>query len=303
MISGIIATMKPEIADLEVFVDIGKTLSFTATATRLRLERTVVSKRIQRLENALGVQLLKRTTRNVGMTDEGKLLLKKATEICEGLHVLSDLFSKPIAPQGLVKLSAPATVSQSHLTKVFPIIRKKYPGIQIELVSTDRILDFVGEGLDLTIRAAVPSDSSFIGRILVRNQLLLAASPKYLKQFGTPTKVSQLQDHALLFLDFHRDISFLKASVKLREFENRRSYTCNDARILKRLAEEGEGICFRPSWDFDSEFTTGSLVEISLRDTLFDTTCLYLLYPNTGLLPNRTKVVIEELVRYFEKFR
>ena len=140
--------MRPEIVDLEAFVDLSKSRSFTATAARLRVDRTVVSKRIQRLESALGVRVLERTTRNVRLTEEGAFLLHKAKQVFEGFSVISNLFSKPLGPKGVVKMSAPVTVSHSLLSGVLPSIRKTYPAVQIELIATDRVLDFVEDRID-----------------------------------------------------------------------------------------------------------------------------------------------------------
>jgi DNA-binding transcriptional LysR family regulator len=295
--------MRPEIVDLDTFVDLSTSLSFTATAARLRIDRTVVSKRIQRLESALGVRLLERTTRNVGLTEEGSLLLHQAKGVFEGLTAICDLFSKPLAPKGLVKMSAPVTVSHSLLSEILPVVRRQNPEIRVELIATDRILDFIEEGLDLTIRSAVPADSSFVGRQLAENELILAASPKYLRQFGTPSTVSQLKTHSLLFLDFHRETAFRKSKVQLKELEERRALACNDGRVLNRLAEEGAGICIRPRWSLENSLSSGKLQEVSLSDSLNDTSRLYLLYPKTGLLPQRTKVVIEAITEHFRKFR
>jgi len=292
--------MRPEIVDLEVFVDLSKSRSFTTTANRLRLDRTVVSKRIQRLESALGVRILERTTRNVRLTEEGAFLLPKAKEIFEGFAVISDLFSKPLAPRGIVKMSAPVTVSHSLLSRVLPGIRKNHPEVQIELITTDRVLDFVEEGLDLTIRSGKPEDSSFIGRVLVENRLIFAASPKYLRAFKTPTTITELKNHSLLFLDFHRHTAFSKLKVQLSEFEKCRGVICNDGVVLNRLAEEGAGICIRPKWDLEASLSSGRLKEILLPDRLDDTTSLYLLYPNTPLLPQRTKVVADAIVLFFK---
>jgi DNA-binding transcriptional LysR family regulator len=292
--------MRLETGDLEAFVDLSRSRSFTATAARLRIDRTVVSKRIQRLEGALGVRVLERTTRSVRLTEEGALLLHKAKEVFEGLAVIADLFSQPLAPKGTVRMSAPVTVSSSLLSRILPGIRKTYPDIRIELIATDRVLDFVAEGLDLTVRAGVPEDFSFVGRRLTANELVLAASPKYLKTFGTPSRVSDLKSHSLLFHDFHRGTVFKKTRIPLRDFETCRGVVCDDSRILNRLAEEGTGICIRPRWDLEESLSARRLMEIRLPDQLDDRTFLYLLYPKTALLPQRTKVVAGAIESFFK---
>lgn len=181
--------------------------------------------------------------------------------------------------------------------------RRRNRDLRVELIATDRVLDFIEEGLDLTIRSAIPADSSFVGRKLVENELVLAASSKYLKQFGAPLKVAQLKTHSLLFLDFHRDMAFRKSKLQLKELEECRALACNDGRVLNRLAEEGAGICIRPRWSLERSLASGRLKEISLSDSLNDTSCLYLLYPKTGPLPQRTKVVIDAITEHFKTFR
>ena len=116
-------------------------------------------------------------------------------------------------------------------------------------------------------------------------------------------KISNLKDHSLLFHDFHRNTAFRKVRVQLRELENCRGVVCNDGRVLNRLAEEGAGICIRPRWDLEESLSAGRLTKISLPDKLDDKTSLYLLYPNSPLLPQRTKVVADAIEQFFGKFR
>lgn len=173
---------------------------FAAAARRMGLSRSQVNKLVINLEDALGVQLLQRTTRQVTPTDSGRAFYERC------LAILSDLaeaeqavMQQQTQPQGSLRVNAPMSFGIQHLGPAIGEFLVRYPNIQVELSLSDRFIDPIEEGFDITLRiAAPPTSTRLVVQPITPVDLVLCASPDYLKKHGAIAHPQDLAQHSCL---------------------------------------------------------------------------------------------------------
>jgi DNA-binding transcriptional LysR family regulator len=167
--------------------------SFAAAARRLGLPPSSVTRRVQRLEGALCVTLLQRTTRSVRLTPAGEAYRQRAAPALEALEEAQRSVSEAgTAPRGRVRMTVPADFSESVLAPVIARFHQKYPEVHVELEVSQRRVDLVDEGFDLALRGGPLEDSSLIVRKLISMASVAFASPDFLQRYGTPQRPADL---------------------------------------------------------------------------------------------------------------
>jgi len=187
------------LADVEVFVTVMEQGSLTAAAVVLSTTASVVSRAVSRLEARLGAQLLRRTTRQLSLTDAGRLYLEQARLSLS----MFDEVERVIQGQdgevtGVVRLSAPTTYGHYRLPEKLRRFRERYPKVSVELHIGNRNVDLVAEGFDMAIRVGRQPDSGLIARKLEDAPKCLVAAPSYLARAGTPASLDDLAHHSCL---------------------------------------------------------------------------------------------------------
>jgi DNA-binding transcriptional LysR family regulator len=176
--------------------------SFTAAARALGLPKSSVSRAIARLEEELGLTLLQRTTRKLTLTRAGERYLATAREALRSLdEARVELIEEDKAVSGLVRMTAPfdsSTRLGAVLAECIATFLARYPDVFIDMLLTARTVDLVAEGVDFAIRAGKLDDSTLIARKIKTDQLVLVASPAYLKEHGTPRRFSDLAEHRMI---------------------------------------------------------------------------------------------------------
>ncbi|MDQ1919294.1 LysR family transcriptional regulator [Massilia pseudoviolaceinigra] len=187
------------LGDVEIFLAVAEHGSLTAAAVALATTASVVSRALARLEQHLGSQLLRRTTRSLSMTDAGQLYLEQSL----AAFALIDDAERAILGQaddvaGRVRLSVPTTYAHYRLPRLLDAFSRQYPQVRVELNIANRNVDLVAEGFDLAVRLGDLPDSGMVARKLEDAPLRLVASPDYLKRAGTPRSFEELQRHACI---------------------------------------------------------------------------------------------------------
>ncbi|MGZ3417569.1 MAG: LysR family transcriptional regulator [Polyangiales bacterium] len=186
-----------DLNDLAVFVRVVDGNGFTAAAKALAVPKSSVSRAVSRLEEALGVRLLQRTTRKVTITDAGRALHARVREQVAALSdATNEVADSGKVAQGVIRVTAPVDLGIAFLADAVARFVERHPHVRIELSLTGRLVDMVEEGFDVAIRASRMVDSSLVGRKLGTSALGLFASKKYLERHGKPTKISDLGSHA-----------------------------------------------------------------------------------------------------------
>jgi LysR family transcriptional regulator for bpeEF and oprC len=197
---------------LEVFVRVADLASFTRAADVLDLPRATVSQMVQALEARLECTLLHRTTRRVALTPEGTAFYERATRILQELEdAESDLGGARAAPRGRLRVDVPAAAGRHVIAPALPDFFARYPGIELELGSSDRPVELLVEGVDCVIRGGLVHDDTLVARKLAELPVATCAAPAYLERYGVPTSADALGGH--------RFVNFFSAKTG-RLFEN-----------------------------------------------------------------------------------
>ncbi|HBS41881.1 MAG TPA: LysR family transcriptional regulator [Oceanospirillales bacterium] len=275
------------------FVAVADAQSFTRAADHLDISTAQVSRQVRMLEKRLGTDLLYRTTRRVHLTEAGQLYYQSCRPLLEALndagHAVQQLQS---VPQGLIRLTAPVTWGERHLTVLLNDFLLQYPDIRLYCELTNEKLDLIADDYDLAIRLGRADTPQLIARRLSGRFLNTCASPEYLARWGTPRALSQLAGHNCLMgtLDYwrFRDDSgerMLRIQGRLR---------CNSGSALLDAALRGLGIIQLPDYYTREHLERGELIEI-LTDYAPDEEGVWALYPPGRQLSPKIRILLDFL--------
>ncbi|MGN8273873.1 LysR family transcriptional regulator [Pseudomonas sp. SMN5] len=289
------------LADVEAFVTVVEKGTLSAGAVALGTTPSVLSRAISRLEARLGVQLLRRTTRRLNLTDAGALYLEQS----RSAFALIDDAERRIQGQdgvltGRVRLSVPTTYGHYRLPSLLARFAMACPQVRVELSITNRNVDLVAEGYDLAIRLGQLPDSALVGRKLEDARLCLVAAPQYLVRAGTPQHIDDLAAHACL--PFVMPSSGRVAPWLFRQRQEDREWlpvghvqVTDDVLGSVSLALAGMGICQTYDFIVRERIERGELVEV-LKAFAGRSRPFSVIYPPHRQLPAAARALIEFLV-------
>ncbi len=186
-------------AEIAVFTRVVDAHSFTRAARSLGLTPSGVSRAISRLERRLGVRLLQRTTRSLGLTDDGAAYYERCKAILVELEdAESSLARATHAPRGRLRVDAPTVLVRYILGPALPKFLATYPDLAIDLSVRDHVIDPIAEGIDVTLRMVPLRDSELVSRMLGAVRSVVVGSPRYFAKHGTPKHPSELVNHAVI---------------------------------------------------------------------------------------------------------
>src|SRR6478735_5462105 len=184
---------------ISTFVDVAAKGSLSAAARAEGVAPAMVGRRLDALEERLGVKLLQRTTRKIALTNEGIAFLEDCQRILADLENAESAVSERSAhATGHLLISAPAGFGRRHVAPLIPSFLAQHRDVSVTLNLNDRVVDLIGEGIDVAIRIAALSDSNLIGVKLADNKRVVVASPAYIKRHGKPTSLDDLAKHNCL---------------------------------------------------------------------------------------------------------
>ncbi len=184
---------------MQLFIRVAELESFSRAADTLGLPKGSVSRQIQALESLLGTRLLYRTTRRVQLTQDGMVYYERCKDLLTNLEELDGLFlHDPSSISGRLRVDMPVAVAKNLVMPQLPAFLHQYPGIELELSSSDRLVDVVREGFDCVVRVGQLKDSGLVARTLGRLTQINCASPDYLARFGYPESLEDLASHAVV---------------------------------------------------------------------------------------------------------
>lgn len=187
---------------LRVFAAVAQRLSFAEAARALRISPAAASRAVAELERRLGVALLRRTTRSVALTPEGAAYLERCRRVLEDLDDADrSARGDDAAPHGTLVVSAPVVFGRMHVVPVVGTLLQRHPGLDVQLMLTDRVVSLAEEGVDIAVRIADLADSALHAVRLAQVRRVLVASPAYLVARGAPEQVSDLARHDLIVFD------------------------------------------------------------------------------------------------------
>ena len=257
-------------ADLGFFVAVATSESLSAAARDLGVTTAAVSKRIGQMESRIGLPLLTRSTRRMGMTPEGELLLEHAKRILGEIDDLEQLLTNAKGqPSGLLRVNATLGFGRMHVAPVISEFCRLYPRIDVQLQLSADPPPLTDDAFDVCIRFGAPPDSRVVARLLAPNRRLLCASPQYLRERGVPAVPADLARHRCIGIRQGSDAYGVwrlssgkggqQATQAVRVSGN---LTTNDGEIAVSWALEGHGIVMRAEWDIERYLRNGQLVQV-----------------------------------------
>ena len=288
----------PRLKQIESFVAVAQKGSLTAAAHAEGVAPAVIGRRIDALEQRLGVKLLVRTTRRISLTHEGSAFL----EDCQ--RVLADLGSAEasvsaggVKASGHLRIAAPAGFGRRHVAPLVPAFLQQHPEVSMSLNLSDRIVDIVNEGVDCAVRVGDLPDSNLVSVRLADNRRLCVAAPSYLARAGAPLTPAELLRHECLTLSSDasqtRGWAFL-VDGELTHLRPRGRVDCSDGQVLHDWCLQGMGIAWRSTWEVEREVADGQLVAL-LEDFAAPPNGIYAVFPQRKHLPLRVRVWIDYL--------
>jgi DNA-binding transcriptional LysR family regulator len=284
--------------ELEVFVAVVEAGGFSAAAKRLEATPAAVSRRIKGLEQRLGVRLLQRTTRKIRLTEAGELYFREVRAMLADLRAVEQRLDEVTGQAtGELRIAAPMSFGQRRLAPLLPQFALAHPKLSISLVLEDRETDIVGEGFDLALRIAYPSDSSFVSRPVTTIPRYLVASPDYIARRGKPNSPEDLLQHDCLHYSVisEREEWSFGGSIREESILVKGSYCANNGDVLAEAAIQGLGITLLPDFIIDKALAEGRLVRV-LEDWERAPLTLSVLYPSRRHVPAKTRLLIEYLI-------
>jgi len=281
---------------LQVFVRVAETGSFTRAADRLGLPRASVSTAVQQLETRLGSRLLHRTTRRVGLTPDGEVMLERARALVADMEDMEQQFL-PARGQvsGRLKVDVPSRIARRLIAPALPDFFALHPAIELELGSSDRAVDLVLEGIDCALRVGPLANSSLVARPLGHFTLINCASSAYLERHGTPRTPADLPEHVAV--NYASPTSGRAAPWEwLRDGETstlrmRSQVAANNAETYIACALAGLGLIQIPAYDVREHLAAGELVEV-LPDARAEPLPVQLVYPHRRNLSRRMQAFV-----------
>jgi len=256
----------------------------------------VIGRRIDALEERLGVKLLLRTTRRITLTHEGSAFLEDCQRILAELSTAeASVTEGGVKASGHLRITAPAGFGRRHVAPLVPRFLSQHPDVSMSLNLSDRVVDIVNEGFDCAVRVGDLPDSSLVSVRLADNRRMCVASADYLKRHGTPKQLSELAKHRCLLLSSDasqpRGWAF-RLDGKVVHVRPAGTLDCSDGQVLHDWCTQGLGIAWRSTWEVQDEVDDGRLVAV-LEDFAAPPNGIYAVFPQRKHLPLRVRLWID----------
>jgi DNA-binding transcriptional LysR family regulator len=292
------------LSDIAVFIQVVDSGSFTATADRLGLSKSVVSKYVTRLEDRLGARLLNRTTRRLSLTEVGRAFYERSRkglqEIEEAEAEVSRLQS---APRGVLRLNSPMSFGIQHIAPALAEFMALYTDLSVEMSLDDRRVNLVEEGFDLAIRIGELPDSSLVARRLGPCRHVVCGAPGYFKRHGVPRSLDELRRHnaiAYQYQDSPREWRFISPHGNPVSVPVSGSLQMNNSLALREALLQEAGIMLTPTFIVGADLQAGRLQAI-LQEYKALEVSIYAVYPQRRHLSPKVRAFIDFLlVRFAE---
>lgn len=286
------------LTSMRVFATVVGTGSFTGASDRLDMSRAMVSKYVINLEEHLGTRLLNRTTRRISLTESGTAYYERCLQIISDVEEAEQAAGHLTStPRGTLKITMPFAFGLHRLGPVIADYVHLHSGVKLDLSLNDRYVDLIEEGFDLAIRIGTLPESRLIARRLGVAQSVICASPAYLKQHGTPTKLEDLTNHSCLGYSYTN--SGNEWRLKNKDIEEvlhiAGSIKANNGDMLRHAALNGAGLILQPLFIVEDDLQSGRLVQV-LGDYTSTEYGIYAVYPSRKHLSAKVRTFVDFLV-------
>ena len=287
-----------KLKQLESFVSVATRGSLTAAANAEGVAPAIMGRRIDALEERLGVKLLVRTTRRITLTHEGSAFLEDCQRLLvDFANAEASVSAGGVKASGHLRVTAPAGFGRRHVAPLVPQFRALHSDVTISLNLSDRVVDLAGEGFDCAVRVGDLPDSSLVSVRMADNRRMCVASPAYLQRNGIPQHPTELSRFDCLTLSSDasqtRGWAFQVAGALLH-LKPGGPLDCSDGQVLHDWCLDGHGIAWRSTWEVEAEIASGRLVAV-LQEFDAPPNGIYAVFPQRKHLPLRVRLWIDFL--------
>ena len=290
-----------DLNEIQYFKYVAELGSFSAASRQMNIPKSTLSRKVAELEKRLGVTLLRRTTRQVKLTDVGMDYLKICQKAFAELQAAEQFAARAeVSPQGKLRVAAPIDIGTTYLAKVAAEFGQKYPEIELEFNLADSIVDLIESKVDIAVRAGALEASTLKAQKLGYSEFQLFASPQYLKKHGEPKNPRELESHrCIFFTNLHpQGIWPLNGGGAKYKVKPKQRVFSDNLNMSKWLAINGAGIALIPIFLGHEEVQNQQLVRV-LKSWGTDREPVHAVYPDQPYLPQRTRLFLEFLKKAF----
>jgi len=250
--------------EMEVFVRVVEQGGFSAAARLCRMTPSAISKLIARLEARLGARLVSRSTRRLQLTPEGCVFYERATRILADIEDAERNAGAGERPVGRVRLNTSASYGSHILSRILPDFLDRYPGVTLDIVQTDAVVDLLAERTDVAVRAGPLKSSSLVARNLGETAMVIAGAPSYLGRFGEPKTIADLESHNRLGFSYVRAVDGwpLQNDGETIVVPTVGRVQASDGEALRQLALGGNGLARLAAFTVRDDIAVGRLVPV-----------------------------------------
>jgi len=284
--------------DLDVFARVVTAKSMSAAGRELKLSPAVISKRVRRLEERLGVRLLQRTTRQLSLTEAGQGFYERVVAILGSIEEAESWVSSGTGQaRGTLRVSAPTSFGRLHIAPHLKPFLDANPMVNVDLILTDAFVDIIGEGFDLAVRIADLRDSSLVAKRLAPNHRVLCATPAYLSANGVPAVIEELANHTLIAHNADQwRLDGPEGPVSVRVTGPLRT---NSSEVVREALLAGVGIALRSTWDVGPELKSGALLRVLPAYSVGKRVAVYAVYPSRRHMEQKVRAFVDYLAELY----
>ncbi|WP_105440316.1 LysR family transcriptional regulator [Neorhizobium sp. T25_13] len=286
-----------DIEDLRTFVEVADAGGVTSAALRLGVSKSMVSRRLVRLEAELGVQLLARSTRGASLTEAGATFRDHAARVSAEIEVARETILHAGDLRGRLRVAAPLSFGPTHFAPVLAEMARRHPQLQIHTCYSDHVVDLIAEGYDCAIRLGYLQDSSLIARRVGPIHGKVVASPDYIKAHGSPETPEELLAHQALMQG--TEAWQLMDGDKTITVRPQGRFKADNGTALVAAALAGLGIAYLPDGLIGEYLASGALVPVMTRHPV-PPAGIYVVRPPTQHPARKVGVLIEMLIECFD---
>lgn len=287
--------------EMEMFVRVVELGGFSLAARAARMTPSAVSKLIARLEARLGARLLNRSTRQLQLTPEGCTFYERATRVLADLEDAERAAGMGEAAVGRVRINTSASYATHILAPLLPEFLASHPGITLDIVQTDAVVDLLAERMDVAIRAGPLKSSSLVARKLGETPLVIVAAPAYLERRGEPRSIADLEHHDRLGFGYARSVDgwTLRGQGKTTIVPVSGRVQASDGEGVRQLALSGVGLARLAGFTVRDDIAAGRLVPVLDHLQTGDKETFHAVYVGQGgPLPSRVRALLDFLARH-----
>lgn len=291
--------------EMQVFLRVVETGSFSEAARLMRMAPSTISKLIARMETRLGVRLIERSTRRLSLTSEGRFYYERGLQLLQEIdQIEQELSQGATTASGIVRVNVSVGLGVLALEPLLPAFWEAYPNIGVDLSLSDEIVDLYLDRTDVAIRIAILPDSGMTTRKIGVTQRKIVASPAYLERCGTPKTIDDLAYHNCIGFSFRRALPVwpTKENGRITDRLVKGTLLANNGETVRRMTLAGVGLARMGDFHIRDDLAAGRLVEVLSDVIKRDEEEIHAVFLGGQHMPHRVRLFLDFIVPKLQNF-